>query len=360
LHEYYIHTLLVFNYDLIIYNKMENFEQHIRHFLLYEFLLRHKAREAARNINRAIGQRSVSHTTSADWFNRFKRGDYSLEDQPRSGRPVEVDLARLVELVERDPRQTTTCLASELGCCQTTISRHLNQLGYRPKLGAWVPHELTANQRNLRLDICTSLLTKHRTMSWLDNLITGDEKWILYVNHTRKRQWVKSDQRPLPTPKPEIHQKKVMLSVWWGVRGVVYWELLPDNTTVTADVYCAQLEKLSERLSSERPDQQKVYFLHDNARPHIAKSTRAKLLELGWEVLPHPPYSPDLAPTDYYLFRSLSNNLRDSEFDNKADLKQYLEGFFASKPTEFYARGIHSLHTRWQTVIDNDGTYIID
>lgn len=339
---------------------MQKSKEHIRHCLLYEYQLGHSARQATRNINRVIAQGTVSNATSANWFKRFKESRYELQDMPRSGRPVEVDLEKLKALVERDPRLTILCLASELGCCHTTISRHLDQLKYRSKLGVWVPHELSPNQQNQRLDICTSLLTKHRTMSWLDNLITGDEKWILYVNHTRKRQWVKPGQRPLPTPKPEIHQKKVMLSVWWGVRGVVYWELLPNNTTVTAEVYCAQLDKLKEQLSFDRPEQQKVYFLHDNARPHVAKSTRTKLIEFGWEVLPHPPYSPDLAPTDYYLFRSLGNNLRDRTFDDDTDIKCYLEGFFASKSQEFYAKGIHSLHTRWQTITDNDGTYIID
>ena len=39
-----------------------------------------------------------------------------------------------------------------------------------------------------------------------------------------------------------------MLSVWWSVRGVEYWELLPDNTTVTAEVYCAQLDKLKVKI----------------------------------------------------------------------------------------------------------------
>ncbi len=98
---------------------------------------------ATRNINRAIGQRSVCLATSANWFDRFNKKDYDFKDRPRSGRPVEVDLDRLQELVEQDPRQTTICLASELGCCHTTISRHLNQLGYQSKLGVWVPHELT-------------------------------------------------------------------------------------------------------------------------------------------------------------------------------------------------------------------------
>ena len=65
-----------------------------------------------------------------------------------------------------------------------------------------------------------------------------------------------------------------MLSVWWGAHGIVYWELLPPNTTVTTEVYCAQLERLRAKLSIDHPEQYRVYFLHDNARPHVSKLTR--------------------------------------------------------------------------------------
>src|SRR5689334_13316851 len=105
-----------------------------------------------------------------------------------------------------------------------------------------------------------------------------------------------------------------MLSVWWDVYGVVYWELHPPNTTINANIYCAQLERLKAEIQKNRPQHDKIYFLHDNARPHIAKVTRKKLLEFGWKILPHPAYSPDLARTDYHLFRSLSNSLRNKIF----------------------------------------------
>ncbi|GFU27077.1 mariner Mos1 transposase [Trichonephila clavipes] len=52
-----------------------------------------------------------------------------------------------------------------------------------------------------------------------------------------------------------------------------------------------------------------IVFHHDNARPHTAMVIQQKLNALGWEVLGHPPYSPDIAPSDYYLFRSLQNYL---------------------------------------------------
>jgi hypothetical protein len=69
-----------------------------------------------------------------------------------------------------------------------------------------------------------------------------------------------------------------MLSVWWGVKGIIYWELLPDGCTVTADLYRQQLDRVAQKLKGK---QDRVYFLHDNAKLHVAKSTHEKLLKLG-------------------------------------------------------------------------------
>jgi histone-lysine N-methyltransferase SETMAR len=214
---------------------------------------------------------------------------------------------------------------------------------------------MNPEQQNFRLEVCTSLLSKKRNFNWIDNLITGDEKWVMYVNFAPMGQWLLPGQRPVAAPKPDLHPKKEMLSVWWGVHGIAYWELLPTNTTVTAEVYCAQLKRLRDKLLADRPNMREVYFLHDNARPHVAIKTREKLLEFEWEVLPHPPYSPDLAPTDYYLFRSLSNQLREKKFEDRDDLKTFLTNFFDSKPAQFYRNGIHSLPERWRWVVLNNG-----
>lgn len=339
---------------------MLNSRDHIRHCLLYEYQMGHSVKDATRNICAALRQDVLSQATAYRWYLRFDNGDYSLEDQTHPGRPVELDIDALQALVKSDPRQTTRCLASALGCDQSTVDRHLNELGYRNILGALVPHVLSPEQKNHRVDICMSLFSKQRRFEWLDYLITGDEKWVLYVNMARKREWIGPGDQPSPTSKAELHPKKVMLCLWWDVRGIIYWELLPTNTTITATVYSAQLERLKEKIKAVRPKQDKFYFLHDNARPHIALSVRQKLIKFNWELLPHPPYSPDLAPSDYHLFRSLSNNLREKIFDDQTDLVSYLDNFFLSQPKEFYRNGIHSLSARWQQVIESGGEYIID
>jgi histone-lysine N-methyltransferase SETMAR len=85
---------------------------------------------------------------------------------------------------------------------------------------------------------------------------------------------------------------------------------------VTAEVYCVQIENLMANLKAKQPEHDKIYFLHVNTRPHVEKLVYKKLLENGWELLPHPPYSTGLAPfivtlQDYHLFQSLSKSLQE-------------------------------------------------
>ena len=107
-------------------------------------------------------------------------------------------------------------------------------------------------------------------------------------------------------------------------------------------------------------EQDRVYFLHDNARTHVAKSTSEKLLKLGWITIPHPPYSPDLAPTDYHLYHSLPDYLREKRFDDKNNLKMGLVKFFGHKSRDFYERGILSLPERWRQVVDSNRVYVVE
>ena len=103
-----------------------------------------------------------------------------------------------------------------------------------------------------------------------------------------------------------------------------------------------------------------VIFQHDNATPHTSLVTRQKLLRLGWKVILHPPYSPDLAPSDYYLFRYLQNSLNGKTFNDDEAVKSHLVQFFADKDQKFYERGISKLPERWQKVIEQNGKYIIN
>jgi len=237
-------------------------------------------------------------------------------------------------------------------------------MGKIRKAGTWVPHELSESNKKQRIDICHSLLMRQQKKSFLWNIVTGDEKWIYYEHPTPKRAWVDRGTPSTSTPKRDVHAKKVMLSIWWDIKGVLYYELLEPSETITGDRYSRQLIKLAEEISKKRPytghGRRPVKLLHDNAKPHVSKVVRGTLTTLGWEVLDHPAYSPDLAPSDYHLFRSMQNALQDVRFRNVAEIRKWVDDFIASKEEHFFAEGIHQLPEKWRKVLENNGEYFVD
>ena len=124
---------------------------------------------------------------------------------------------------------------------------------------------------------------------------------------------------------PNIHGSKIMLYIWWDQKGFVYYELLKSGDFITGDRYRLQLIHLSA-LREKRPEYEqrhdKVILLYDNARPHVDKVAKKYLETLKWNVLPHSSYSPDIAPSDYWLFRRMqqvTNSLlsQKSKIDSK-------------------------------------------
>ena len=183
---------------------------------------------------------------------------------------------------------------------KSTINRYIQRLGLVKKLDIWIPHEFKEIYLTKRINACDLHLEGNEFDPFLKQIIAGDEKWIVHNNVVRKRFWSKRDGPPQTTLKAELQQKNIMLSVWWGWKGVVFFELLPRNQTINLDVYCRQLDKLNALVKKQRPElvnRKGVIIHHDNATPHTSLATRQKLSRLGWEVMLHPPYTPDLAPS---------------------------------------------------------------
>jgi histone-lysine N-methyltransferase SETMAR len=296
----------------------------IRSVMLFLFRKNLSASAATKEICEVFGEGSLNVRVCQQWFAKFRSGDMSLEEKPGKGRKS-LDLSNQIqEILDEDCRISCRGIGERLNVSHTTISNHLKAMGKVSKLGKWVPHELSETNLQTRISICNSLLSRYEIEPFLKQIITCDEKWVFYDNAVNKRQWLDANEAPEHIAKRDIHGDKRLLCIWWDYKGPVHYELLGRNQTITAELYCQQIDRLHEQLKKKRPallNRGKLIYQQDNARPHTAKLTRQKFLDLKWEILPHPPYSPDLAPSDYHLFRSLDSFLKGKKL---IEIKTYI------------------------------------
>ena len=117
---------------------------------------------------------------------------------------------------------------------------------------------------------------------------------------------------------------EVMATIFWDSKGVLYMDFLTERCTIRADYYSAVLEgpvRTAIRNKRKRA-QTSVSFLQDNAHPYVAACTMDTIQKLKWNILPHPPYSLDLAPSDYHLFSPLKEHLGGKRFRNNEEVIQ--------------------------------------
>jgi len=336
---------------------------YIRHCIRYEFQQGKNAAEAFKSICSVLGQDAVSHNTCKIWFRRFRVGNFDVMDQPRLGAPRKLQCDNLEVLLSDNAAQTQEELAKQLGVDQATVSRRLHEMGKILKIGKWVPHELSEINMLSRLTTCASLLARHHQKDFLWMIVTGDEKWISYDNPKRKHSWVDPGMPAISVVKTNIHNKKVHLCICWDMKGPIHYDLLQACETINAERYSKQLLHLAKKSRKKiffGQGLRKIVLLHDNARPHVAKHTQKTILQLGWEVLPHAAYSPDLAPTDFHLFRSMQHEFAGCRFKSVDQIRDFVKKYLASKPRIFYRSRIRQLPERWQKVISNNGYYFDD
>ena len=115
--------------------------------------------------------------------------------------------------------------------------------------------------------------------------------------------WLDWEEAPKHFPKPNLHPKMVIVIVWWSAAHLINYSFLNPSKAITSEKYAQQINEMHWKLQCLQLAlvNRVGPILHDNAQPHVAQPTLPNLNELSYEVLSHPPYSPDLSPTDYHL-----------------------------------------------------------
>ncbi len=190
-------------------------------------------------------------------------------------------------------------------------------LDLKKKAPKFVPRILTQEQMDLRVSICRENLKAMEDPLFLWSVVTRDESWFSVLEPEQKQQscqWVhKTDKRPKKALRSrQVH--KMMMEVFFDDQGVVHLEFLPPKMTVTAKVYIGILARLREAIRRKRPaiwNDNSYRILHDNAPAHMAMPTFPAMVETSMKVVNHPPYSPDLAPADFWFFPYLKARSED-------------------------------------------------
>lgn len=198
----------------------------------------------------------------------------------------------------------------------------------------------------------------------LSDVVTGDEKWFYYFQVPQKMQnkaWVGSgDGRPTVL-RPGFRSRKEMFVIFVSSSGPVAVIMVPKGQNVNASFYShvvlpEVIASLQETMPS-RLQTGRVHLHHDNASSHTAGLTTDFLTKSNIKTVRHPPYSPDLAPCDFWVFPKLTERLAGRQFDRPQDLAKAINSELRAIPASEYRQAFDGWIRRHQKCIEKRGDY---
>ena len=169
------------------------------------------------------------------------------------------------------------------------------------------------------------------------------------------RAWV-------PEAKTQPSAVKVMATVFWDAKGVIMLDLLPKRSTMTGVYYANLLDQLRTAIREQKRRgklSKGVLLQQDNARVPTCKVTMDAVERNGYELIPHPVYSPDLAPSDFFLFPNLKKDIHGLHFRSDEEVVTAVEEWVNGKDPDFFSSGLMALEHRWSKCITLEGNYIV-
>ena len=231
-------------------------------------------------------------------------------------------------MLKQDGRLTYSMMQESVKIGSTALHTILHEhLQVRKVAARWVPHCLSDEQKEHRVNWCRFMLKNfdEGKSKRVYDIVTGDESWIYQFEPETKRQssvWIFPDEAPPQKFKRSRSVGKKMVASFFAKTGHVATVPLDDRRTVNADWYVNQcIPQVLDVWQQRRPKTglKGLLWHHDNASVHTAALTIDFLSENSIQLVSHPPYSPDLAPCDFFLFPSVKEKIRGTNFDSADD-----------------------------------------
>lgn len=321
-------------------------------------------------LRQAYGYDCLSRTQVYEWYNRFKSGREDLKDDQKTGRPKTglsaENIEKVREFIKIHKKSSVKFIEMELDIPQTTVYRILTEeLGLRKVNSRFVPHKLTDDQKLDRIEHCKELIKNARKDSnFLKTIVTGEETWCFEYEPETKRhsaEWRSQDEGKPKKSRLEKSKVKTMLICFYDSKGIIHKEFVPTGQTVTGEYYRDVLRRLLHRIRRIRPeyhDPCSWSLLHDNAPSHRSRVVSEFLTKNQVVTLHHSPYSPDLAPCDYFLFPKLHLAMKGKHQYSIERIQKATTDVLKAIPAKDISESFDKLIERAHKCITEFGVYI--
>ena len=193
-----------------------------------------------------------------------------------------------------------------------------NRLKIHKVSARWLPHRLTPEQTECRLTIDTELLYCYdlEGQDFSERIVALDETWIRSHKQKMRRQSTEWHTPTSPRPakyRPTQSKLNMFMIFAYHRHGILPSHRVESGKTINRKYYEEYLKKTPKQAIHRKIQELLAagpIILHDNATTHGAVNVKSLLGRYEWEILEHPPYSPDISPCDLDLFPKIKEDMR--------------------------------------------------
>lgn len=322
-----------------------------------------KPDEIKQFLEKRFGEEAYHRSTIYKWHGQAKIGVSIENNNDRPGNKLDDQLLiRVQQVLEEEPFSSTRSIADKLKENNVTIYRYLTKYLHKVfKSSRWIPHFLTNAQKVDRVDKTKALskLLKSCKHNSFRGIITGDQKWFtLYYGNDGA--WLEMDEDPPEMNGDQISIKKVMVTIIWGVYGFYIVDFMPDGESYNSSYFITNiLEPLAKKKAEiwHESSKRKLTLHLDNSKVHNSKWSTLEYTKKGFKRAPHPAYSPDVAPSDFFLFGFLEEKLKGKSFADVDEFEEALLEILGSISIEIKKKVFNHWIERCDWIIKHDGAY---